>query len=70
VERLRLRHGQMLVLLSDGVDEQAIAGQIDLLADEPPGSLAAKLLDAGRVPGTDDATAAVLRLTPIRREES
>lgn len=69
VDRLSLRHGQMLVLLSDGVDEQAIAGQIDLLADEPPGSLAAKLLDAGRVPGTDDATAAVLRLTMLQREK-
>ena len=69
VDRLNLRHGQMLVLLSDGVDDHAIAEQIDLLSDEPPGSLAAKLLDAGRVHGTDDATAAVLRLMPIQKEE-
>lgn len=69
VDRLSLRHGQMLVLLSDGLDEQAIAGQIDLLSDEPPGSLAAKLLEVGRLGGTDDATAAVLRLTPVRPEE-
>lgn len=69
VDRLSLRHGQMLVLLSDGVDDRAIAEQIDLMTDEPPGSLAAKLLDAGRLHGTDDATAAVLRLMPIRKEE-
>ena len=70
VDRLSLRHGQMLVLLSDGIDSRAVAEQIDLMTEEPPGSLAAKLLDAGRTCGTDDTTAAVLRLTPIRPEES
>lgn len=70
VDRLSLRHGQMLVLLSDGIDEQIIAQQIDLMTDEPPGSLAAKLLEAGRTAGTDDTTAAVLRLTPIRTEQA
>ena len=70
VDRLSLRHGQLLVLLSDGIDEQVIAQQIDLMTDEPPGSLAAKLLEAGRTAGTDDTTAAVLRLTPIRSEQS
>lgn len=69
VDRLSLRHGQMLVLLSDGIDGQVVADQIDLMADEPPGSLAAKLLEAGRTVGTDDTTAAVLRLTPIRQKE-
>ncbi len=68
VDRLSLRHGQLLVLLSDGVDEQMVAQQIDLMTDEPPGSLAAKLMEAGRTAGTDDTTAAVLRLTPIRTE--
>ena len=69
VDRVSLRHGQMLVLLSDGIDNRIIAEQIDLMTDEPPGSLAAKLLEAGRTEGTDDTTAAVLRLTPIRTEE-
>ena len=69
VDRLSLRHGQLLVLLSDGIDPAVIAQQIDLMGDEPPGSLAAKLLEAGATVGTDDVTAAVLRLTPIRREE-
>ena len=69
VDRLSLRHGQLLVLLSDGIDPEVVAQQIDLMTDEPPGSLAAKLLEAGRTAGTDDTTAAVLRLTPIRREE-
>ena len=69
VERLSLRHGQMLILISDGVDPDAVAQQIDLLSDEPPGSLAAKLLELGRMGGTDDTTAAVLRLTPIRPEK-
>lgn len=68
VDKISLRHGQMLVLLSDGIDEQIIAQQIDLMTDEPPGSLAAKLLETGRTAGTDDTTAAVLRLTPIRTE--
>ncbi len=68
VDRLSLRHGQMLVLLSDGIDPAVIAEQIDLMTDEPPGSLAAKLLETGRTAGTDDTTAAVLRLTPIRTE--
>ncbi len=70
VDRFSLRHGQMLVLLSDGVDDRIIAQQIDLMTDEPPGSLAAKLLEAGRTGGTDDTTAAVLRLTPIRTEQA
>ena len=56
------------MLLSDGIDEQIIAQQIDLMTDEPPGSLAAKLLETGRTTGTDDTTAAVLRLTQIRTE--
>lgn len=68
VDRISLRHGQMLVLLSDGVDHGIISQQIDLMSDEPPGSLAAKLLEAGRTNGTDDTTAAVLRLMPIRTE--
>ena len=69
VDRISLRHGQLLVLLSDGVDPEVVARQIGLLAEEPPGSLAAKLLEGGRTEGTDDTTAAVLRLMPIRREE-
>lgn len=69
VDRLSLRRGEMLVLLSDGVDSRAVGDQIHLMTDEPPGSLAARLLDAGRTGGTDDTTAAVLRLTPIRPEE-
>ena len=69
VDRLSLRHGQLLVLLSDGVDPEVVAQQINQLTDEPPGSLAAKLLEAGRSGGTDDTTAAVLRLMPVRREE-
>jgi hypothetical protein len=40
------------------------------MSDEPPGSLAAKLLETGRTAGTDDTTAAVLRLTPIRTEQA
>ena len=69
VDRLSLRHGQLLVLLSDGVDPETVARQVDALRDEPPGSLAAKLLETGRCDGADDTTAAVLRLMPIRKEE-
>ena len=69
VDRISLRYGQVLVMLSDGIDPEAVAQRIDGLSEEPPGSLAARLLETGRTEETDDITAAVLRLMPIRKEE-
>ena len=62
VERLSLRKEEMLILVSDG------AGGEDSLrlalegSGEPPGELAARILECSRQTGTDDATVAVVRL--------
>ena len=64
VESITMRHGEMLILLSDGVDAEAALRQAQELLSEPPGALAARLLERGRGDGMDDATAAVIRLDP------
>ena len=64
VEKLSLRRGEALVLLSDGVDGEGISRRSDLTPDMPPGELAAKILECGRGKQMDDATAAVIRLRP------
>ncbi len=65
VDRLSLRRGEALVLLSDGVQaETAIAG-VEEFFGESPGTLAARILELGRGDGSDDATAAVIRLMPV-----
>ena len=63
-EKLSLRRGEVLILLSDGVDGEDALGQSDLSPDLPPGELAAKLLEGGCRDGSDDATAAAIRLRP------
>lgn len=64
VERLSLRRGETLILLSDGVDGEGVLRGLKETAAEPPGELAALLLELGASDGTDDATAAVIRLVP------
>ena len=64
VERLSLRRGEILVLLSDGVGgEDALQRR---LSDEelPLRELAAKILSCGGADCGDDATVAVIRLSP------
>ena len=64
VERLSLRRGEILVLLSDGVGgEDALQRR---LSDEelPLRELAAKILSCGGADTGDDATVAVIRLAP------
>lgn len=56
--------GEVLILLSDGVDGEVALRQSDLTPDWPPGELAAKILESGRGKVEDDATAAVIRLVP------
>ena len=63
VERLSLRRGETLVLCSDGVGGEA-ALRCCYDADEPPGELAARILESGVLAGGDDATVAVVRLSP------
>lgn len=62
VERLSLRRGETLILLSDGAGgEESLRASLEGIAD-PPGELAARILESSRTEGTDDATVAVVRL--------
>ena len=62
VDKLSLRRGETLVLLSDGVDGEAAMRRAWDLTDKTPGEMASKVLQYGRGNGCDDATAAVIRL--------
>ena len=64
VDKLSLRRGETLVLLSDGVDGEAAMRRAWDLTDKEPGEMASKVLQYGRGNGCDDATAAVIRLKP------
>jgi stage II sporulation protein E len=65
VDRFTLRRGETLILLSDGVDSQIILRNAAQWSGDSPGAMAAKILENGHGGGSDDATAAVLRLIPI-----
>jgi len=65
VDSFTMRHGEMLILLSDGVDAAAALKDPAELLNDPPGTLAARLLERGREDGMDDATAAVICLDPV-----
>ena len=67
VERLSLRRGETLVLCSDGVSGEDAQRCWYGAVDEPPGELAARILEAGTGSKNDDATVAVVRLTPDAR---
>ena len=64
VERLSLRRGEVLILVSDGVDGEAALRRMRRLDSMPPGELAAKILELGARNGEDDATVAAVRLFP------
>ncbi len=64
VERLSLRRGETLILLSDGLE---VGEHLQTMVEEvasPPGDLAAELLELGAGDRGDDATAVVVRLRP------
>jgi len=63
VERLSLRRGEMLVLLSDGVDGERVRKGRALHTQLPPELLAAEILERGTDCTDDDATVVVIRLT-------
>lgn len=65
VEKLSLRRGEVLILLSDGVEAGEGLRLGELAPDWPPGELAAKILERENGTGEDDATAAVIRLIPL-----
>ncbi len=62
VERLSLRRGETLVLLSDGAGREEDLHLSWERAGEPAGEMAARILKSSRADGSDDATVAVVRL--------
>ena len=62
VERLSLRRGEVLILVSDGVGVEEALGRIRGFSALPPGELAARLLELGGENREDDATVAALQL--------
>ena len=65
VERLSLRRGEMLVLLSDGAGGEEVLRRVAEEAAQPPGELAARILECSQTDRTDDATVAVVRLNSL-----
>ena len=63
-ERLSLRRGETLVLLSDGVSGEDALRCSFADPDEPLGEMAARILENGNTEQVDDATVAILRLVP------
>ena len=63
VIRLSLRRGEVLILVSDGA-EIGESLRREAFRPCPPGELAERLLKECKDAGEDDATVAVLRLTP------
>lgn len=64
VDRLSLRRGEALILFSDGVDAAAALRRVEVSGQVPPGELAELLLEGTGEERLDDATAAVIRLSP------
>ena len=63
-ERLSLRRGETLVLISDGVGEEEALHCCRKMAQRPPGELATALLTCGQMGGEDDATVVTVQLYP------
>ena len=64
VDRLSLRRGEVLILMSDGVDGEKALRRLGIAPGGPLGEVAAKLLEWGSEEETDDATVAAIRLLP------
>lgn len=63
VERVSLRRGEWLVMVSDGIGEQEALRCCRSAAGRTPEELAMEILACGQLGGEDDATIALLRLT-------
>lgn len=63
VERITMRRGETLVMVSDGIEGQTVAQCEALHYMEPCGALAGKILEAAA--SEDDATVAVIRLVQV-----
>ena len=65
VERLSLRRGETLVMLSDGARGEEFMHRAWEAASCSPGELADRILSGSGADGTDDATVAVVRLNTV-----
>lgn len=65
VERLSLRRGETLFLLSDGAGEEDTLRTLLGTPGVPPGELAARILEERRANRADDATIAMIRLRSL-----
>lgn len=63
VDRLTMRKGEALVLVSDGVNAQQAIHALTGSYQDPAGTLASRILECRE--GEDDATVAVVRLTAL-----
>lgn len=63
VERVSLRRGEWLVMVSDGLSEQETLRCCRSAAGHTPEELAMEILACGQLGGEDDATIALIRLT-------
>lgn len=64
VERLSLRRGETLLMVSDGVGGEDALRRLTAAPNLQPGELAAFVLEQGTEDCTDDATVAAVRLVP------
>lgn len=63
--RLSLRRGEILIILSDGVDGEGVRRLAVTTQATPIGEMSALLLEAGAEDFSDDATLALVRLRPL-----
>ncbi len=68
VERVSLRQGETLILVSDGISAEALLGLDALLPGMTTGQLAQKILDCQGERENDDATAVIVQLTACRTD--
>ena len=70
VDKLSLRRGETLILVSDGIGEEEALHCCLRMAGQSPGELADALLSCGKDAGEDDATVITVRLNPVFPELS
>lgn len=63
--RIALKHGEMLVLISDGAHDEETLRRCTEAAGRSPGQLGKSLMSHCRFTAADDATAVIIRLLPV-----